>query len=402
MKREHYIFGISAAVLVILAAGVITLLVQRDTASPAAPEVDIGFGSSMVRGEVIEILESGTVQLGEITQPYQVLRVRIQEGLFTGMMVDVDYGLRQVRPGSIEVLPGETILLTISQMPDGRVSAFFADFVRTRPLLLLFMAFITLSVLISGWKGVRSLIGLGASFLVITGYILPRILAGEDPVLVSITGAFFILAFTLYITYGWTLKTHAAVLGTLVALIITGLLASFTLDFTRLTGFGSEDALFLLQQSEVQLNLRGLVLGGILIGALGVLDDLVITQSSVIFEIKHTAEHSGTPLRFWDLYQRGMRVGRDHVAATVNTLVLAYTGATLPTLLLFSLSGQDFTYLVNLEFVTEEIVRTLVGSIGLITAVPLATGLAAFFAIYQNRLGPWSRWLGPPGEGHTH
>lgn len=190
------------------------------------------------------------------------------------------------------------------------------------------------------------------------------------------------LSVTLYLTYGWNLKTHSAVAGTLIALVFTGLLSAFFVNLTRLTGFGSEDALFLVQQSDVNINLRGLVLGGMLIGSLGVLDDLVITQSSAVIEIYLT-----DPTQKWHvLFRRALRIGQDHVAATVNTLVLAYTGAALPTMLLFSLSGESFTYLVNLEFVTEEIVRTLVGSLGLITAVPLTTILAVLISVNHQMI----------------
>ena len=283
---------------------------------------------------------------------------------------------------------------------DNRVAVFFADFDRSRPLALLAAAFILLSVLISGWKGVRGLLGMAISLGVILGYILPNILQGRNPVAVSISGAFFLLAVTLYLVYGWTLKTHAAVLGTLIALALTGLFAAVFTDFARLTGFGNEDALFLLQQAEITINLRGIVLGGMLIGALGVLDDLVITQASVVFTLHHT----GPTMPFRTLFRRGMQVGQDHVAATVNTLVLAYAGAALPTLLLFSLSGEAATTLVSFEFVAEEIVRTLVGSMGLVSAVPITTALACLTALHHDRLGRLNRYLGPKDteSGHRH
>lgn len=397
MKRDDLLFVAASALVLIAAVYALTLFLGRE--KPEDTGFPIGYGSDTVRAEVVDIKEEGVVRMGDVEQPYRILVVRIEEGLYTGMEVEIDYGKRQVRPGGVMPSSGEVILVNVGETPDGRMSAFFADFIRTGPLLVLFGAFVLVSVLISGWKGVRSLIGLAASLGVILGYILPQILAGRDPVLISITGAFFLLAFTIYITYGWTLKSHAAVLGTLFALVLTGLLASYFMDLTRLTGFGSEDALFLSQLSGGQVNLRGLVLGGMLIGALGVLDDLVITQSSVVFEIHHAAGHNDEHMSFWDLFRRGMRVGRDHVAATVNTLVLAYAGATLPMLLLFSLSNGNFSELINLEYVTEEIVRTLVGSLGLIAAVPLSTSLATWLALNQSRV--WA-WLGPAGEGHSH
>jgi uncharacterized membrane protein len=189
----------------------------------------------------------------------------------------------------------------------------------------------------------------------------------------------------------------------LLTLLITGLLSSYFVNLTRLTGFGSENAMFLVQMADARINLRGLVLAGMLIGALGVLDDLVTSQSSAVFELR-TADPN---LDLHGLYGSAMRIGRDHVAATVNTLFLAYAGAALPMLLLFSLSGERYGYLVNLEFVTEEIVRTLVGSLGLIMAVPISTMLASLLALYNQRLGSLRRYLGPdnsgpPDHGHTH
>ena len=353
-----------------------------------------------MRAKVLDIVEEGVITLGEQQQNYQIVLIKILEGPSAGQLLEIDLGQRRILPQGMHVQPGDEILVTLSQQPEGGLSAYFTDFVRTRPLLILLAAFVLASVIISGWKGVRSLLAMLFSLSVILFYILPRILRGEDPVTVSISGAFVLLAVTLYLTYGWTLKTHAAVLGTFISLVITGLLALYFVNLARLTGFGNEDALFLMQQSQVQINLRGLVLGGMLIGALGVLDDLVITQASAVFEL-HTANSS---LDFAGLVRGAMRIGQDHVAATVNTLVLAYAGASLPMLLLFSLSRQQMAHLVNLEYVAEEIVRTLVGSLGLIAAVPVTTLIASLLARHAHRLAEQLPWLGPEnsGSGHTH
>jgi uncharacterized membrane protein len=149
-----------------------------------------------------------------------------------------------------------------------------------------------------------------------------------------------------------------------------------------------------------QINLRGLLLGGMIIGALGVLDDLVTSQSSAVFELHHINPSLG----FGQLFRSVMRIGQDHVAATVNTLVLAYAGAALPMLLMFSLGRGNYATFVNYEFVAEEIVRTIVGSLGLIAAVPLTTAIATFFALRAAALGKWSRFLGPEEsqESHSH
>ncbi len=403
MKKNILVFGVAALALVGLAAFLIFVLFPSlGTAPRPAAEVNstIGFGSDAVRAKVVEVLEEEKVRLGGVEQTYQLLRVELLEGQWDGLLLEVEYGKRQVRPEGLNISPGDQVIVSVGKNPSGIISAFFMDFVRTGPVLWLFATFVLFSVLISGWKGVRSLVGMAISLSVIIFYIIPKILEGRDPVWVSVSGAFFLLAVTLYLVYGWTLKTHAAVLGTLISLIVTALLAGFFVDLTRLTGFGSEEALFLIQRSEIQINLRGLVLGGMLIGALGVLDDLVITQASVVFELNNLNPSLG--LR--DLYRRGMRIGQDHVAATVNTLVLAYAGAALPLLLLFSLSEEQFSHLLNLEFVTEEVVRTLVGSLGLIAAVPLTTLLSCLVALYHHKLGPWRRFLGPKmkADNHSH
>jgi uncharacterized membrane protein len=198
--------------------------------------------------------------------------------------------------------------------------------------------------------------------------------------------------------YGWNLKTHSAVVGILVSLIITGSISAFFINFTRLTGFGDENAMFLVQLTSQNINMRGLLLAGMIIGALGVLDDLVISQASAVFELHSTNQELG----FKTLYQRAMNIGKDHVAATVNTLVLAYAGASLPMLLLFSISNQDPAMLINISYIAEEIVRTLVGSIGLIASIPITTGLAAIVATKHDKF-PWlNKYFGPDNQGQTH
>ncbi len=361
---------------------------------------ELGYGSDAIQGEILEILEEGEIQLGGATQIYQVLKVKLLEGEYQGLEIAVDYGKRQLRPEGLNLKPGDKVILTLGRGVDNLIQARFLDFVRTGPMLILFGTFVFFSVLISGWKGVRSLLGMGVSIAVIIFYIIPQILQGKDPVLITVSGAFFLLTVTLYLIYGWTLKTHAAVLGILFSLILTALLASYFVNLTRLTGFGNEDALFLIQQSDVTINMQGLVLGGMLIGALGVLDDLVITQASVVFEL-----YSLNPeMLVKELYHRAMRVGQDHVAATVNTLVLAYAGAALPMFLLFSISGAQIGYLLNLEYVAEEVVRTMVGSLGLITAVPLTTILSSLIVKKQHTFGPLRKLLGPMtmDENHHH
>jgi uncharacterized membrane protein len=356
------------------------------------------FGSETVRAEVTEILEEGEIDLGGTVQRYQLARVEILEGEYAGIIMEIDYGQRQVLSGNVYLSPGDDILVTLGKRQDGVLTAYYTEHVRTGPILWLLLAFTIAILLISRWKGLRSLLSMAFSLFVIIRYIIPHILAGEDPVRVSIIGAALLLGVTLYLTYGWNLKTHSAVLGMMLVLVITGTLAYFFVIFTRLTGAGDENALFLIQMLESRINLRGLLLGGMIIGALGVLDDLVTTQASAVFELNG----ANPGLSFRALYNAAMRIGQDHVAATVNTLVLAYAGASLPMLLMFSLGRGDYSYLVNFSFVAEEIVRTLVGSLGLVAAVPLTTVIAAGIALRSERLGKWEQVLGPVGSGGGH
>lgn len=358
------------------------------------------FGADTVRAEVLQIIDEGEIDLGGNLQTYQIARVNILEGQYAGIPMEIDYGKRQVRSDDYLMGPGDKILVSISKTPDNVVNAYFVDYVRTTPILWLTVIFAIAIILISSWKGIRALLSMAFSLYIIIGYIIPHILIGEDPLRVSIIGSIILLAVSLYLTYGWTLKTHAAVFSMILVLILTGALSGLFVVFAKLNGTGDENVIFLMQLMETPINLRGLLLGGMIIGALGVLDDLVTTQASAVFEL----HHANPSLGFRGLYNSAMRIGQDHVAATVNTLVLAYAGASLPMLLMFSLGRGDYGYLVNFSFIAEEIVRTLVGSLGLIAAVPLTTTIAIFLAQRAKSLGRWEQVLGPEGsgEGHVH
>jgi uncharacterized membrane protein len=306
----------------------------------------------------------------------------------------IEYGTHQIRNEMILLDVGDKVMLTISVTPDGIVSGYFTDFYRKNSLLLLFGIYVLASVAISGWKGVRSLLGIILSLAVIVLIILPGIQEGKDPLTISIFGAFLFVSFSLYLVYGWNAKTHAAVLGSFIALSITGLLAFFFVNNARLTGYGDENMFYISQLTQNTLNVRSLLLAGVLIGTLGVLDDLVISQASAVFELfqNNPEQH------FRELYKSAMHIGQDHIAATVNTLVLAYAGAALPMLLLFSFRNVDFGMALNLEYIAEEIVRTMVGSLGLFAAVPVTTALAAIIAIKYRDLRKLRTYIGPMND----
>jgi uncharacterized membrane protein len=383
----------------LLLVGVVAFFLWQLLKPAQLPDVNMpSFGSETLRARVTEIIEEGEIDLGGTVQRYQVARVEPLEGEYRGLEMEMDYGKRGILPNTIYLQPGDTILVTIGTRPDGILTVYFADFERARSLLWLTGIFVLVILIMSRWKGLRSLLSMAFSLFVIVGYIIPHILAGEDPLWVSIIGSVLLLGVTLYLTYGWNLKTHAAVVSMMLVLLITGTLAGLFVSFARLTGSGDENSLFLIQMLNTQINLRGLLLGGMIIGALGVLDDLVTTQASAVFELHHANEALG----FRQLFRAAMRIGQDHVAATVNTLVLAYAGAALPMLLMFSLGRGNYGFLVNFEFIAEEIVRTLVGSLGLVSAVPLTTAIAILFALRTDSLEKWRQVLGPEGSGDAH
>ncbi len=386
-------------IIVLLVTAVIGLLLWPYFTQVNLPHANMSsFGAGTVRAKVTQIIEDGEIDLGGTLQRYQMARVELLEGKYRGIVMDMDYGKRQILSHAVYLQPDDKVLVTIGTRPDGVLTVYFVDFVRASSLLWLTIIFVAVILVMSRWKGLRSLLSLGFSLLVIIGYIIPHILAGEDPLLVSIIGSVILLGVTLYLTYGWNLKTHAAVVSMIFVLLITGTLAGLFVVFTRLTGSGDENALFLIQMLNTQINLRGLLLGGMIIGALGVLDDLVTTQASAVFELHHANESLG----FRPLFQSAMRIGQDHVAATVNTLILAYAGAALPMLLMFSLGQGNYGFLINFEFIAEEIVRTLVGSLGLVTAVPLTTAIAILFALRADSLGAWKQVLGSEENEGAH
>ena len=270
---------------------------------------------------------------------------------------------------------GQRVQLAVLEQPGQPPYYNIRDLERTRPMLLLVALFVLAVVAFGRWQGVRSLLGLGLSFLVIVGFVVPAILRGRSPVPVALVGAMAIMLVSLYLAHGPGRKTTAAVVGTALALGLTAALAAAFVGVAALTGLASEDALN-ASFAVGGLSLRGLLLAGIILGGLGVLDDVTVSQASLVFELRRADPAAG----FGELVRGALSVGRDHVAATVNTLFLAYVGASLPLLVLFVTSGDAFGTVATAEAVAVEVVRTLCGSVGLIAAVPLTTVLAAALA----------------------
>jgi uncharacterized membrane protein len=268
----------------------------------------------------------------------------------------------------------------------------FADFDRRAPMLWLTVAFVVLLLLTGRFNGLRALIGLAASLAVLLKFVIPSILDGHSPLAVALIGSFGVLLATIPVSYGIGAKAIAAWLGTAVSLLLAVELADQFTRLAHLTGASSEEAVF-LSTSASRLSLQGLLLAGMVVGALGVLADLTVSQASTVIALRR----ANPSLGFGGLFRGALDVGHDHIAATVNTLVFAYAGASLPVLLIFSIGGTTFTDAVNSEAVAEEVIAALIGSIGLIASMPITTALAALLAVRVPE-----RQLETAHAGHVH
>jgi len=292
--------------------------------------------------------------------------VVVSSGDFDGETFELE------QPLDSTIADGDAILVDIVDLGDGTAQAVFYDFQRGTPMLLLLIVFVTAIVVLGRWRGVGALAGLAMSLVVIAVFALPALLDGSNSVVVALVTAGAIAFVALFLAHGRGLATAAALLSTFASLALTAVLAWVFLAASKFTGFGDENVAF-LDALGSQIDPRGLLLAGIVIGSLGVLDDVTVTQVSAVWELKRAAPDAD----FGELYGRALRIGRDHISSTVNTLFLAYAGASLPLLLLFSEANEGLGSVATREIVAVEIVRALVGSIGLVASVPISTALAA-------------------------
>jgi uncharacterized membrane protein len=362
-------------VVAIALATVVGLVVLWPGHAEAPLNEGLTAGTERAEVTAVELAPCPPPQQGECADA----SVRLEDGADAGDEVTIPLGESGVAPDlsvgdEIRVAQSTTESLDAGSAgtPAPEASYAFVDFERRAPILWLAIAFAALVVVFGRLRGALSLLGLGLSLAVILVFVVPAILDGSPPLAVALVGSVAVMLITIALAHGLGPKSLAAMLGTTASLaLVAGLGLAFT-DLTHLTGLASEEATLLLT-SGTGISFDGLLLAGMVIGALGVLDDVTVSQASTVIALR-----SANPgQRFGELYRRALRVGRDHVSATVNTLVLAYAGASLPVLLIFSSSELGLTEAVNFELVAKEVVAMLVGSIGLIAAVPLTTALAA-------------------------
>lgn len=360
--------------------GLVISILLFGTALPVTAQEAVLYDDvqDVLRAQVTEILssESRTIPGVDAVTVYQTLQAEILGGTKDGQVITVENDYLSLGVGDvffvsyIETLEGKEIYAVLE--PDRRWG-----------LLLLFGLFVAVVIGLGGFAAARALIALAISLVIIVYGLLPAIIAGYSPVLMALCFSVMIVGVAMLVTHGANRRTFAAFLGSSGTVLISVLLAQFAVEFTKLTGFVSDESAILNLATGGTLDFSGIFLGAILIGLLGLLDDVAITQATAVEEIYETDKN----LSRFEVYTKAMRIGQEHLAAVVNTLALAYAGASLPLLLFFSLGDTSPLLLINREIFAAEIVRTVIGGIGLVLTVPISTYIAAHFLVRKSSKG---------------
>lgn len=385
-----------AAVLIPFAAAVVVgLVVLWPGGAPAHERTGVGFDRQTQQGKVVNIdkVDCKEVNASQLPVSGETTPSTGEQAdgadLCGKATVEITSGqdkgrkfVEVVQPGAPRQLrEGQGVVVAYAPDAPHDLQYSVTDVNRKFPLMLLAGIFALVVVAVGRMRGVMALVALALSFAVLTLFILPAILQGSNPLVVAVVGASAIMLIALYICHGLTARTSVAVIGTLISLLLIGLLGSLFIGWASLSG-NTDDNTGLIHGLYPHIDMSGLLLAGVIIGSLGVLDDVTVTQTSAVWEL-HQADPTMSAKK---LYRAGIRIGRDHIASVVNTLVLAYAGAALPLLLLFSIAQSSVGTVANSELVAEEIVRTLIGSIGLVASVPVTTALAAL-VVSADRTG---------------
>jgi uncharacterized membrane protein len=353
-------------------ATVVGLIVLRPTGSDRPGLAEIGVVSQVLDAVVDDVTKSScSYAPDDPTVECATVAFRLTQGPDIGRVIVQEYTLAATTP-VFEV--GDRVVMDYTPEVAEEYQYRFSDRQRRSVLLWVGLIFVVAVVGLGRWRGVAALVGLGVSVMILLWFIVPAIIDGRSPLLVAMVGASAIAYVALYAAHGFTRKTTVALLGTMMALGLTLMLSSVALAAAELSGFAAEESYILTLVGRIDIS--GLVLAGVVLGSMGAIDDITVTQASAVWELKAAAPHLG-----WrQLFVRSLRVGRDHIASMVNTLLLAYAGAAMPLLLFFVLSSQSLGAVLNSEIVATEVLRTLLGSIGLVAAVPATSWLAAITA----------------------
>lgn len=340
-----------------------------------------------------ENFDVGTILSIEKHNQTTDVNIFIEKGPHKDTSITIDYPTDEFENLALTYSRDDKVVISSFDKDDKTIYQLH-DKYRIQPLIWIFILFLIIAIIFGKKHGARSILGLAFSIFIIISFIVPRLLAGQNPLLICIIGAIIIAAISMFLSHGFNRRTSVALISTIITFTISCILAVIFVSLSKLTGLGSEEAAFLVGDSTRQLNLQGLLLGGIIIGTLGVLDDVTTSQTASIDELYK----ANSSLTFSELYRRGTSIGKEHIASLINTLALAYAGASLPLFLLFAINKTTpYWVALNSEFIAEEIIRTLVGSITLVLAVPLSTLLATYIILKTKE--PLSH---EPGHTHVH
>lgn len=327
------------------------------------------------KAEVTDIKESGEKKEFGLSNPYQNVVVKILDGDIAGSSLLIFHGSGYSLDKNQLVKKGQLVVVTLGIGQQGTAEYQIVDAYRLDQVTTIILLFFGAILFLSGWRGLGSILGMFISLGIIVWYIVPQILAGNDPMIISISGGLFIMIATMYLAHGFTRKTTISIISTFISLCITGILAVVSVEIMRLTGLGTEDAYALKFGPTQSINPKGLLLGGISIGTLGVLDDITTGLTASVSELVK----ANSKISFGSLFSSSLEVGKEHIVSLVNTLVLAYAGAALPVFIILVLNPNHVPLwvILNSEIIMEEVVRTVSGSIGLVSAVPITAFLAS-------------------------
>jgi uncharacterized membrane protein len=367
--------AMGGVVVVLVVGALVGIAVWWPRGDPAVDREVLGYGDRI--NATVTAAEIGPCSFDSGAECNSV-SARISEGPDEGTFATLEADVA-TRTSVAELAVGDDIVLNdAGPEVDAAARYSFADVQRRLPLVILAVVFGVAVVALGRLRGLLALAGIGITVGVLLAFVFPALLRGASPVGVALTGAIFIAVSTIYLAHGVSDRTTVALLGTIASLLLTAALGAAFGAAAHLSGLASDESLNLLAFAP-ELDFRGLLLAATIIGALGVLDDVTITQTSAVWELHDSDPSAGAH----QIYSAGIRIGRDHIASTVNTLVLAYTAAALPTLLLFTQSGLAVGEVLTTETLAVEIVQTLVGSIGLVASVPLTTALASWIVTCQ-------------------
>lgn len=324
------------------------------------------------RAKIIQILSEESEEIGGYYQTQQTLQLELASGQYVSALYTLPLGVGRERL----LTRNQQVVVVEQPVTQGEEPLFVVtDVYRLPSMLLILGLFILVIIVLSGIRGVTALSGLAFSIVLLLFFVVPQIAGGADPVVISLISSVLIGGVALYLAHGFNVRTTISLISTMITLTFAVIAAFSFVSMAKLFGLGSEESLELQYGAIQHINLQGLLLAGIIIGALGVLDDITTAQTAAVAELKRA--NSKLPLE--ELYKRGMAVGKEHITSLVNTLALAYAGASLPMLLLFTVYQQPLWVTLNSEFVVEEVIRTVVGSLALTIAVPITTFLAAYW-----------------------